>query len=126
MPNVFFEVVQTKARGKDQEDWYFCINNEQYAWGMPEELGDYPKTSHTVQDILRWMNDAQTKIVWPATHTDIYKYILAPEGIGEDEQQEIMKLALSEGILIEQTEDEMSPRQRVPRLKFNEDKALPF
>ena len=38
MPNVFFEVKQTKARGKDQEDWYFAVEDRALGWGVPVEI----------------------------------------------------------------------------------------
>ena len=38
MPNVFFEVKQTKARGKDQEDWYFVIRDGDMGWPLPAEI----------------------------------------------------------------------------------------
>ena len=38
MPNVFFEVKQTKARGKDQDDWYFTVEDRALGWGVPVEI----------------------------------------------------------------------------------------
>ena len=38
MPNVFFEVKQTKARGKDQDDWYFAVEDRALGWGVPVEI----------------------------------------------------------------------------------------
>jgi hypothetical protein len=44
----------------------------------------------------------------------------------EDEQKEVMKVCINRRFFIEQTKDEMTPSQKNPRLKLNEEIILPF
>jgi hypothetical protein len=39
MPDIFFEVIQPKARGRDQDEWCFEVLSAE-SWGMPIELDD--------------------------------------------------------------------------------------
>lgn len=127
-PLIFFEVKQTKARGKDLEDWYFTIENRANGWSMPVELGyDKPLTERTPDEIKRWITERQHNIVWPATRREVYNAIFAPEGVTDaDEQQAVMEMALNRRFFLKQEKEEMMPGQKVPRLKVNDQLILPM
>lgn len=39
-PDIYFEVIQLKARGKDIPNWYFEVISNVNGWGMPVEIDD--------------------------------------------------------------------------------------
>jgi len=129
-PSVFFEIKQTKARGKDQEDWYFVVEDRAMGWGVPVELGatnEEPATKFDPQVLKEWITKRQYDVEWPATRTDIYSSIFKPEGVtDEGDQKEAMKACINCRFFLEQSKDEMKPGQKVPRLKINEELILPM
>ena len=128
-PNVFFEIKQTKARGKDQEDWYFVVEDRFMGWGVPVELGvaNEKKTSFDPRILTKWITERQSEVNWPASRTSIYERIFEPNGILDDgEQKEALQICLNSRILLEQDKNEMKPGQKNPRLKINEQIILPF
>ena len=127
-PSVFFEIKQTKARGKDQEDWYFTVEDRALGWGVPVELGEIEQpTKYDTRVLKEWITKRQYDVEWPATRTDIYSGIFKPEGIiDEADQKEAMKVCINSRFFLEQSKDEMKPNQRVPRLKINEELILPI
>jgi hypothetical protein len=127
-PSVFFEIKQTKARGKDQEDWYFTVEDRALGWGVPVELGEIEQPAKYDTRVLKeWITKRQYDVEWPATRTDIYSGIFKPEGIiDEADQKEAMKVCINSRFFLEQSKDEMKPGQRVPRLKINEELILPM
>lgn len=129
-PSVFFEIKQTKARGKDQEDWYFVVEDRAMGWGVPVELGDTngeTATKFEPRVLKEWITKRQYDIEWPATRTDIYSNIFKPEGVtDEGEQKEAMQVCINSRFFLEQPKSEMKPGQKVPRLKINEELILPM
>ena len=127
-PSVFFEIKQTKARGKDQEDWYFTVEDRALGWGVPVELGEIEQpTKYDTRVLKEWITKRQYDVEWPATRTDIYSGIFKPEGIiDEADQKEAMKVCINSRFFLEQSKNEMKPNQRVPRLKINEELILPI
>ena len=129
-PSVFFEIKQTKARGKDQEDWYFTVEDRAMGWGVPVELGatnEEPEKKFDPRVLKEWITKRQYDVEWPATRTDIYSSIFKPEGVtDEGDQKEAMKVCINSRFFLEQSKDEMKPGQKVPRLKINEELILPL
>jgi hypothetical protein len=129
-PPIYFTVEQLKARRYDQDNWDFEVMNNAEGWGVPQELDaqpDKPATEHTPEEIKQWITEGQNSIEWPATRRDIYTNIFAPNGVTDEaEQKEVMKICLNRRFFIEQTKDEMTPSQKNPRLKLNEEIILPF
>ena len=131
-PQVFFEVKQTKARGKDQEDWYFTIADNEFGWGTPEELG-YREQDHrrdllfTPEQLLEWITLRQRDLEWPAGRREIERAILIPSGItDETDMKEAVKIALNRRFFLKQSKDEMDEGQKTPKLKLNEQVVKPF
>ena len=128
-PSVFFEIKQTKARGKDQEDWYFVVEDRALGWGVPVELGvsEEEKTKFDPRQLKEWITKRQYNVEWPATRTDIYSNIFKPEGItDEGDQKDAMKVCINSRFFLEQPKSEMKPGQKVARLKINEELILPM
>jgi hypothetical protein len=129
-PPIYFTVEQLKARRYDQDNWDFEVMNNAEGWGVPQELDaqpEKPATEHTPEEIQEWITKGQNSIEWPAHRRDIYTNIFAPNGVtDEDEQKEVMKVCINRRFFIEQTKEEMTPSQKNPRLKLNEEIILPF
>lgn len=129
-PNIYFSVEQKKARRYDQCDWDFEVINNAEGWGVPQEFDvETPelKTTHTPEEIQQWITEKQDLIKWPATRTDVYKYIFEAYGVTDSsEQKELIEISLRRRFFIEQTKEEMASGQKNPRLKLNEEIILPF
>ena len=129
-PPIYFTIEQLKARRYDQENWDFEVINNAEGWGVPQEFDVQPQkieTEHTPEEIQKWITKEQMNVEWPASRTDIYKKIFEPNGVtNPDEQKEVMQICMNRRFFIEQTKDEMKPKQKNPRLKLNEAIILPF
>ena len=128
-PNVFFEIKQTKARGKDQEDWYFVVEDRAMGWGVPVELGvrEEEKKKHDPRTIKDWITNRQQNVEWPASRSTIIANIFEPEGVvNEDDQKEVMQISMNSRFFLEQPKEEMKKGQKVPRLYINEQLIFPF
>ena len=79
------------------------------------------------EELQQWIEERKRDIEWPATHSDIYTYIFKPHGVeDEKEQKALMEVCINRRFFIRQTKEEMSDKQRNPRLKLNEEIFLPF
>lgn len=129
-PKVFFRVEQLKARGQDHDDWYFIVSNKEHTWGMPKEYNHQDPTeatSHTADEVKQWITNRQHDVEWPATYTEVYQRIFAPEGITDtDEQKALMTMAMNRRFILKQPKADMMPNQRTPRLILNEQEILPL
>lgn len=129
-PDIYFTVQQLKARGRDVANWDFEVTTEG-GWGMPRELFDNIveptfNTTHTIEELQQWIEDGQNKMEWPAKYSDFYKCILEPNGVtDQNEQKELVQMALNRGFISKQEKSEMKRGQSSPRLKINET-LLPF
>jgi len=133
-PDIYFTVQQLKARGRDVGNWDFEVTTEN-GWGTPREIIDTPQepqpvalgTLHSPEDIKMWITDAQQRLAWPATRSDVFKQIFEPHGVTDaSEQKAVMKICLNRRFFIEQTKEEMQQGQRNPRLKINDEVITPF
>ena len=133
-PDIYFTVQQLKARGRDVGNWDFEVTTEN-GWGTPREIIDTPQepqpvalgTLHSPEDIKMWITDAQQRLAWPATRSDVFQQIFEPHGVTDaSEQKAVMNICLNRRFFIEQTKDEMQQGQRNPRLKINDEVITPF
>lgn len=130
-PDIYFTVQQLKARGRDVANWDFEVTTEN-GWGTPRELLDQPptpafKTSHTAEELKRWIIDGQGRLDWPAKHSDFINQILKPNGIEDaEEQKELLQIAINRTFIRKQEKSEMRKGQVSPRLKLNTNLIPPF
>ncbi len=103
MPNVFFEVKQTKARGKDQDDWYFAVEDRALGWGVPVEINTDGSGSIDSKE-MQMMKDADTLFKaynWKssgATWTDLRNFALS-KGLKERRFSDLLNIACEKGIV---------------------------
>ena len=130
-PEIYFTVQQMKARGRDVANWDFEVTTEN-GWGTPRELIDLPptpsfKTTHTTEELKRWIIDGQGRLDWPAKHSDFINQILIPNGIDDtEEQKELLQIAINRTFIRKQEKSEMKKGQVSPRLKLNTNLIPPF
>ena len=130
-PDIYFTVQQLKARGRDVANWDFEVTTEN-GWGTPRELIDITptpsfKTTHTAEELKRWIIDGQGRLDWPAKHSDFINQILKPNGIEDtEEQKELLQIAINRTFIRKQEKSEMKKGQVSPRLKLNTNLIPPF
>ena len=130
-PDIYFTVQQMKARGRDVANWDFEVTTEN-GWGTPRELIDIPptpsfKTTHTTEELKRWIIDGQGRLDWPAKHSDFINQILIPNGVDDtEEQKELLQIAINRTFIRKQEKSEMKKGQVSPRLKLNTNLIPPF
>lgn len=131
-PDIYFTVTELKARGRDVADWDFEVIPGAAGWGMPREIIDMPpvpqfNTKHTTEELKVWITEGQSRIDWPATRKDFSEQILQPNGVtAEDEQKELITMALNRGFIRCQDKSEMAKGQKHARLKLNTNEIPPF
>ena len=105
MPDIWFEVLQPKARGKDQDEWAFEVVNAE-SWGVPVELDnngrvDNPEGAKVLQ-LKRECDERLKGLNWTssgATYSDLCRH-LAGQGITSNRKKEnIINAAMEFGIL---------------------------
>lgn len=104
MPNVFFEIKQTKARGKDQEDWYFVVEDRALGWGVPVEIDLTSSTPEQAKKKLELQEvDAYfKKYNWMsagATYTDLDRYLHKMGVTSNRRKQWMIDTALENGVI---------------------------
>jgi hypothetical protein len=79
MPEIWFEVQQPKARGKDQDDWAFEVRTSE-SWGVPVEL-DTNGTRVVDAKEIAFIKEADERLKafnWTsagATYTELERYL---------------------------------------------------
>ena len=104
MPNVFFEIKQTKARGKDQEDWYFAVEDRALGWGVPVEIDLTASTPEQAKKKLELQEvDAYfKKYNWTsagATYTDLDRFLHKMGVTSNRRKQWMIDTALENGVI---------------------------
>ena len=104
MPNVFFEIKQTKARGKDQEDWYFAVEDRALGWGVPVEIDLTASTPEQAKKKLELQEvDAYfKKYNWTsagATYTDLDRFLHKMGVTSNRRKQWMIDTAMENGII---------------------------
>ena len=105
MPDIFFEVIQPKARGRDQDDWCFEVLSVE-SWGVPVELDETGRVNNPEErkelELKRECVDRFKDYAWTssgATYTDLDKH-LASQGITSNRKKgELINAAKEFGIL---------------------------
>lgn len=105
MPDIWFEVNQPKARGKDQDDWSFEVISAE-SWGVPVELDQNgrvndPEAEKTRQFIIE-ANERFAKFNWTsagARYTDLESN-LRSQGVTSNRRiKDLFDIALEKGII---------------------------
>ena len=128
MPEIWFEVLQPKARGKDQDEWAFEVVNAE-SWGVPVELD---QTGRGIQNKLtKEINECNERFKlykWTsqgARYTDLEKF-LTNQGITSNrEKKRLFDVALENGIIYK-TENKRYYYNGLKELENDQSESLPF
>lgn len=129
-----FTVSQKKTRGRDIDDWSFCVLPIE-GWGMPEQITkstviDARDQKFTPQQVKQWLEEYQKEVEWPATLTDIRNKIFAEKANikKNDYNQQCVNIATNSRFLQPQSKEEMEEGQRKPKYYLNPEliDVLPF
>jgi len=132
MPDIFFQVQQPKARGKDLEDWCFKIDNTE-DWGRPVELNDngQPEAPED-KEARRLIQEAQdrfSKIQWKASglsRSDVDDALLQQGVKSMDRKHKLINIGLEHEIIYK-TGNKAHPKYFFKGLNPSDDiKDLPF
>ena len=100
-PNIFFSVEQAKARGKDQEDWYFEITDKE-SWGVPREIGVEVQPTSEEEREIRDADRMFSSYTWTrfgATYKDLVQWFNS-KGITSNRRiTNYFNVALENGII---------------------------
>ena len=100
-PKVFFEVKQTKARGKDQDDWYFIVEDRALGWGVPIEL-DGNGSTEEAKELTKEANERFERLPWTSSglsRTDIDDYLYKQGVTSNRQRSDLINIATEKGII---------------------------
>ena len=100
-PDIWFEVLQPKARGKDQEEWAFEVVSAE-SWGVPVELEDNGARVADSKEIA-FMKEADERLKlfnWTsagATYTELERYLR--KSVSGRRAGDLINIAAEHGII---------------------------
>lgn len=106
-PDIYFEVEQLKARGRDIPNWFFQVLPSVNGWGMPIEIDDTGATAidpeeYKAQQERIEANDYLMHCHWTnvgCTYTDIDKYLRSKGVTSNRRITKIFDVAMEAGII---------------------------
>lgn len=119
MPDIFFEVIQPKARGRDQDEWCFEVVSAE-SWGVPVELDDNGRVNdpeeRKYQAFIREADERFSKLAWTSNglnRSDVDSG-LTKQGVTSNRRRgDLINIALEKGIIYK-----LGDKQR-PRYHYN-------
>lgn len=132
MPDIFFQVQQPKARGKDLEDWCFKIDNTE-DWGRPVELDEngHPEApeDREARLLIAEAQERFSNIRWSASglsRSDVDNALLQQGVKSKDRKQKLLNTAMEHEIIYK-TGSKAHPKYFFKGLNPSDDvKDLPF
>ena len=103
-PDIYFQVKQVKARGRDVADWDFQYVTNVGGWGQPVELGEViedPQTSKQ-RAVIRKADEVFAKFKWTSSggrRTELDLHLNRLGITSNRDKKDLYDIALSEGIL---------------------------
>lgn len=128
MPDIYFQVKQLKARGKDVSDWLFRYETNAGGWGVPVEIEDGGATVANPEEVqvnafVNEANDRFGRLTWTnggLSRSDIDTGLYSQGVTSNRRRQDLINIALDRGILYK------SGTAQRPKYHYNGlDKPLP-
>ena len=128
MPDIYFQVKQLKARGKDVSDWLFRYETNAGGWGVPVEIEDGGATVANPEEVqvnafVNEANDRFGRLTWTnggLSRSDIDTSLYSQGVTSNRRRQDLINIALDRGILYK------SGTAQRPKYHYNGlDKPLP-
>lgn len=140
-PEIYFEVAQLKARGRDVEGWDFQVTSDG-GWGMPQEIygSGQPFTPEKKEenDERMMVDEYFKKFDWPrtgATYTDAVEKHLRGLGVTSNRQiKKIYDIGLEAGIIYKNAQGKYfykglfgkTPNDTTEQIPFKSEDECPF
>ena len=128
MPEIWFEVLQPKARGKDQDEWAFEVVSAE-SWGVPVELD---QSGNGIQNIqtkeIHECNERFKAYNWTsqgARYTDLERFLTNQGVTSNREKKRLFDTALENGIIYK-TENKRYYYNGLKELANDQSESLPF
>jgi hypothetical protein len=119
MPDIFFEVIQPKARGRDQDEWCFEVLSAE-SWGVPVELDDNGRVNDPEErrqrEFISEANERFSKLAWTSSgisRSDLDSALIKQGVTSTRRRVDLINIALEKGIIYKTGE-----KQR-PKYHFN-------
>ena len=132
MPDIWFEVLQPKARGKDQDEWAFEVVNAE-SWGMPIELDQNGRVDNAEgQKLMRAKREADDYFKayqWTpsgATYTDLEKFLRSKGVTSNRRISNLFNTAMEFGIIYKSDKRKYHYNGITATIQNDEPEALPF
>ena len=134
MPDIFFEVIQPKARGRDQDDWCVEVLAAE-SWGVPVELDsnghvDNPEDQR-VKRLSKEANERFKKLNWSPSglsRSDVDNALIKQGLTSNRQRSDLINLALESGVIFKNG-DKARPKYHYNgfrEIPNDESEELPF
>ena len=131
MPEIWFEVLQPKARGKDQDEWAFEVVSAE-SWGVPVELDQNGRVDNPadrkMQALIRETIDRFSSYNWTssgASYTDLDRHLTSQGVTSNRQKKKLFDTGLEHGILYK-TENGKYHYNGNKQLPNDQSQPLPF
>ena len=132
MPDIWFEVLQPKARGKDQDEWAFEVLNAE-SWGMPIELDQNGRVDNEAnQKEIRDKREADEyfkSFNWTsigATYTELEKHLRSKGLTSNRRISYIFNVGMEYGIIYKSDKRKYHYNGLTQQMVNDQPEALPF
>ena len=132
MPDIWFEVLQPKARGKDQDEWAFEVISAE-SWGMPVELDQNGRVDNEAnQKELRDKREADEyfkSFNWTsigATYTELEKHLRSKGLTSNRRISYIFNVGMEYGIIYKSDKRKYHYNGLTQQMVNDQPEALPF
>ena len=132
MPEIWFEVLQPKARGKDQDEWAFEVVSAE-SWGVPVELDANGRVENPEDVRLRRekqeADDYFKQYAWTsvgATYTDIEKFLRSKGVTSNRKIQTLFNVAMEYAIIYKSDKKKYHYAGLNKETPNDQPEALPF
>lgn len=135
MPDIYFEVIQPKSRGRDTDEWCFEVVSAE-SWGMPVELDSNGRVDDPIdrkeKEFITEADERFKKLAWTSSglsRSDVDKY-LTNQGVTSNRRRgDLINKGLEKGIIYK-TGDKTRPKYYYKGLNKplpnDEAETLPF
>ena len=132
MPDIFFQVQQPKARGKDLEDWCFKIDNTE-DWGRPVELDENGKPDapedRAERELIQECDSLFKAYNWTpsgCTYTELETYLHSKGVMSNRKKKKLFDKGLEKNIIYKDSKKKYHYNGLFKELPNDEVKTLPF
>lgn len=130
-PDIYFQVKQVKARGRDVADWDFQYVTNVGGWGQPVELGEViedPQTSKQ-RAVIRKADEVFAKFKWTSSggrRTELDLHLNRLGITSNRDKKDLYDIALSEGILYQSQDKKYHYKGIGKELPDDRVESIPF